>query len=224
MTTSATRGRSAALPSPLFIRTGEEHDEEERGELEGRGAPEEEVDKRDGRLAEEDAQRPEERVGAELVVRARVAAPEVEGVRVRQLVLAAALGADELVLHDELALRVVEPAEEGGVAHRVGDERQDGPRHQRHLDAARDAAALEDDEEVQVSVGRVERAAVKHLELHAGRAGGEEAGAGPRPCTIPLLACIRKSWRKRKKKSVRKDATSVSTWLRRMSQLRCPCT
>jgi hypothetical protein len=81
-------------------------------------------------------------------------------VRVRQPVVADALGTQQLVLHDQLPVAPNGEREERGVAEGVADEADDGPRHQRHLRAAGDAALLEHDLEVEVPVGRRRRDAV----------------------------------------------------------------
>ena len=110
-------------------RVRQEHDEEAGRHLERRVLVEQDGGGGDGKLADDDEQDPEVGVvGLELVVGAVEAAAELQRARVRQLVVAHADGAQQLVLHDELAVAVEPDAKTDGVARGVQQEAGDRPR------------------------------------------------------------------------------------------------
>jgi hypothetical protein len=135
-TGSCTHSARAAAPAAVLrahlqaVRA--EHDEQARRHLEGRGHGEHDGRDGDEELAQDDEHHPERRrVGAERKVRPAVLAAQQVAVRVGQLVVAHALGAQQLVLHDALAVAPQHPRHVCRVARRVAARGRSGARKQR---------------------------------------------------------------------------------------------
>mmetsp|Transcript_16565 Transcript_16565/g.62666 ORF Transcript_16565/g.62666 Transcript_16565/m.62666 type:complete len:1522 (-) Transcript_16565:1717-6282(-) len=165
-------------------RVGAEEHQQHHGELEGgrlleqqRGDGDEELASKDD-LDPVDLARHEELVQAAHVLAQAVHLELAGGALVLLLALGQLHQVQELVLLDVVLVLVQEVAGHDREADHVEDERQHGPRHERLLDAAGQAALLEHHLQVRLAVGRVRRRAVEHLEDGAGEEEVEEVEHG----------------------------------------------